>query len=76
VTRYFFDLVDQHRSDYDYAGRFFPTLEKAYQHAELLALDFSVDEDDRCASCKISVRSAEGHEFFSTPVRQSSLIAA
>lgn len=75
MRRYFFDVVGR-RSQYDYRGHVLPTLEKARQLAELIALDFSVEEGDTWAGCKINVRSAEGCEFFSIPLQESCCAAA
>ncbi len=75
MRRYFFDIVGQQRRAYDYCGREFPTPQNAYQLAELIALDYSIDEKDEWVGC-INVRSAEGQEFFSVLVQSSWRAAA
>jgi len=76
MRRYFFDVVCQECRALDYRGRIFPTPENAYRLAELIALDCSIEEEDEWAGCSISVRSAEGHQFFSIPVQSCWLAAA
>jgi hypothetical protein len=46
MRRYFFDLVGEERSEYDYRGRDLPSPESAYQFAELIAVDLAVDEQE------------------------------
>jgi len=76
MRRYFFDVVGRQRCCYDYSGRDLPTPENAYQLAELIALDYSVGEDEEWIGCAINVCSADGREIFSVPVRPSWQAAA
>lgn len=81
MRRYFFDLdfvdfVGQRRSRYDYSGRDFDKPENAYKLAELIALDYSIGEEDEWVGCLVNVRSAEGNELFSVPVQSSWRAAA
>ena len=76
MTRYFFDLVGLQSCEYDYRGREFPTPKDAYQLAELIALDFAMEEGNEWEGCTINVRSAEGYEYFSVPLQSSCLAAA
>ncbi len=76
MSRYFFDRVSGARSEYDYQGRVFPTPEKAFQLAELMALDLGVGDGDQWSGWTIAVRNALGEQFFSVPVREPALIAA
>jgi hypothetical protein len=76
MRRYFFDVIGQQGCAYDYRGRDFPTPEKLYQLAELIALDCSIEEEDEWCGCTVNVCSAEGHELFSIPVKSSCLAAA
>ena len=76
MSRYFFDRVSGTRSEYDYQGRVLATPEKAYQLAELMALDLGVAEGTEWAGWTIDVRNALGNQFFSVPVREPALVAA
>jgi len=76
MKRYFFDVVSGHRSEYDYRGRDFPTVDAANQLAELIALDLAIDPDGKWYGWTIKVRGAQGQQFFSVPVRDHSLAAA
>ena len=76
MSRYFFDRVSGSRSEYDYQGRVLPTPEKAFQLAELMALDLGVADGDQWTGWTIDVRNALGKQFFSVPVREPSLLVA
>ena len=76
MHKYFFDRVSGTRSEYDYQGRVLPTPEKAFQLAELMALDLGVGEGGDWSGWSIDVRNAVGQQFFSVPVREPALIAA
>jgi hypothetical protein len=72
MKQYFFDIVGPGKSEYDYSGKTFSTLEKAYELAELMAFDLAAASDE-WSGWRISVSSADGHRFFSIPVEQSCL---
>jgi hypothetical protein len=76
MKRYFFDIVSQGQLVYDYQGSNFPTVQKACQLAELIALDVAVKSQDEFSDQAVYVRNEEGHTLFSVPVRWSSLVAA
>ncbi len=67
MNLYFFDFVGLARSQYDYHGRVFRTLEKARGFAELLALDFGVESEPEWVS--VQIRNASGELFVSVPVQ-------
>ncbi len=67
MNRYFFDFIGPARSQYDYHGRLFRTLEKARGFAELIALDFGVESEPEWVS--VQVRDARGELFLSVPVQ-------
>jgi hypothetical protein len=69
MKRYFFDLVGQQRSEYDYRGRVFSDSENAQQLAELMALDLGIEPEGEWSGWSIAVRNAQGQQFFSVPVR-------
>jgi len=75
MKRLFFDIVGPNKRDYDYSGRNFSTLEKAYELAEFMAHDLAVSSDE-CNGWCVSVYSPEGNVIFSIPVRSSYLGAA
>jgi hypothetical protein len=76
MKRYFFDVVGQNRSEYDYRGRELATVEMASKLAELIALDLGIDPHGGRTGWTVSVRDSQGREVFSMQVRESELIAA
>jgi hypothetical protein len=76
MERYFFDVVGHGRSELDYTGRILPTLETAYDAAELIAFDLVVKQEDETIGWTVNVSNVHGHKLFSVPVRSSYLAAA
>jgi hypothetical protein len=76
MKRYFFDLVSRDRSEYDYCGLEFSTLDAARQVAELIALDLEVMDEGAWSGWMIHVRNASGQHFFSVHLPEPGLIAA
>ena len=76
MQRYFFDVVGQNRSEYDYRGREFSSPEKAWQLAELIALDLGIDPQGERAGWTVKVRDSRGRQFFSMPIGAPDLVAA
>jgi hypothetical protein len=72
---YFFDLVGQSRSEYDYRGRKFSEPCQAFQLAQLIAHDLEVDAADDLAGWTVNVRSIDGQKIFEIPIRDSDLVA-
>ena len=68
MEKYFFDLVGQDQSQYDYRGRVFSKPEKAFRLAELISLDLEVRGEGEWSGWRINVRNAHGQEYFSVPV--------
>jgi hypothetical protein len=76
MKKYFFDRVGERCSEYDFRGREFSEPNKAFQLAQLLALDLEVGGPEEFCGGSISVRNADGHKLFSVPIREPELIAA
>jgi len=78
MTRYFFDVVGHGRSALDYSGLLLPTLDRARDTAELLAIDLAVtsESDEDVIGCTVCVSNADGNKLFSVPVHTSCLAAA
>jgi hypothetical protein len=76
VERYFFDIVGRGRSELDYTGRILAAPERAYDLAELMALDVGVRREDETLGWAVNVSGIEGRTLFSIPVRTSYLAAA
>lgn len=75
MKRYFFDLVDNGRSEFDYRGREMPSAEKARELAELIA----IDESARGARIgwRVRVSDASGKAHFSVAISElPELVAA
>jgi hypothetical protein len=68
MNRYFFDVVGRQRSELDYVGRILPTIEKAYDEAELLAFDIAVKEAEDTIGLAVRVSTPEGRKLFTIPV--------
>jgi hypothetical protein len=75
MKRYFFDLVSEQTSQYDYRGRDLWDLESARHLAELMAIDLAVEPDGAWQGWSIRVSSALGQQFFSVPVQAQSIAA-
>jgi hypothetical protein len=75
MERYFFDLVKHDRSELDYVGQVFATVEEAHDAAELMAIDLVVTQMDEMIGSTITVSRAEGGKLFSIPIQASCLAA-
>jgi hypothetical protein len=64
MRRYFFDVVIQGRTTYDYDGTTFTTAQEAYQFAELIALDVGVKFRDEFYQHAVYVRTEKGDSLF------------
>jgi hypothetical protein len=67
MQRYFFDYVDQARSEFDFIGCVLPSLEKARQRAQLIALDEALHGER--IGWKVRVCDEAGREYHSEPVQ-------
>jgi len=76
MKKYFFDRVGQRFSHYDFSGRDFAEPQKAYQLAQLLALDLEVAEAEEFGGGTIAVCNVAGAKLFTVPIRQPDQIAA
>ena len=76
MKKYFFDVVGQQRAEYDFSGREFSEPQKAFQLAQLLALDLVVGGEDEFSGGSINVRNADGHKLYSVLISEPDLIAA
>jgi hypothetical protein len=74
MQRYFFDLVDSNRSEFDYRGRELTSADKARQHAELIAID-EFTRGDRLG-WKVKVSDASGKTYCFVPVNEVPELAA
>jgi len=74
MRRYFFDLVSDERSEYDYRGHDFSDLSIAEEMAKLIALDLGIEPENRWSGWSINVRNAHGQEFFRVPVPQACVV--
>jgi hypothetical protein len=75
MDRYFFDVVRPERSEFDYVGRMLPTMEEAYEAAEMMAFDVAVKRADEMIGSDVKVSTADGHKLFSIPVQESYVTA-
>jgi hypothetical protein len=76
MKKYFFDRIRQGCSEYDFRGRDFAEPAKAFQLAQLLALDLEVGGGDEFAGGSINVRNADGHKLFAVRIGEPELVAA
>jgi hypothetical protein len=68
MSHYFFDLVREGASQYDYRGRLFADPDKALRLAELMAMDLAIEADESWLGWSIKVCNAKGLHLFSVPV--------
>jgi hypothetical protein len=76
MKKYFFDRIGQGCSEYDFRGHDFAEPQKAFQLAQMLALDLEVSGAEEFAGGSINVRNADGHKLFTVTIREPELIAA
>ena len=68
MKRFFFDLVGATSCSYDYQGRLFYDVERAFEMAEAMALDLGCSETEDWRGFEVHVRDAAGANLFSIPV--------
>jgi hypothetical protein len=76
MCRYFFDLVGQKRTEYDFRGREFSSLEDAFQMAEIIAIDLELKSEGEWRGWSVEVRNSDSGHLFSVPVQSVDVIAA
>jgi uncharacterized protein DUF6894 len=76
MKKYFFDRVGERCSEYDFRGHEFAEPQKAFQLAQLLAIDLEVGGADEFCGGSINVHNDAGHKLFTVPIRELDLIAA
>jgi hypothetical protein len=75
MQRYFFDLMGE-RPHYDFSGHDLPSVTRAYELAELMALDLSIEPDERWGGWSIDVRNTLGQKLCTVPVAAENAAAA
>lgn len=71
MTRYFFDVVSDSRSEHDSLGTSFSNRQEAHKWARLLALALEVTSGEQeLVGGRIGVRDSGGCELFSVPIRR------
>jgi hypothetical protein len=76
MKRFFFDVSQNSRIQYDFQGRDFAQLEQAQELAELIALDLECSDDGEWAGSEVQVRNIGGTCLFSVPIRAIEAVAA
>jgi hypothetical protein len=76
VTKYFFDVTEQATVRYDYSGRFLPSLDKARELAELIAMDLGCRESEKVPGTFVLVHDAIGQQLFTIEVQPLTCLAA
>lgn len=76
MKRFFFDVSQNSRIQYDFQGRDFAQLEQAQELAELIALDLECSDDGEWAGSEVQVRNVGGTCLFSVPIREIETAAA
>lgn len=74
MQRFFFDLVDRNRAEFDYRGYDMPSAEQAREMAEVIAIDVSTRGDR--IGWKVRVSDAAGKTYFSVMVVELPELAA
>ncbi len=73
MKRYFFDRVSETRTEFDYRGCEFATLESAAEMAELMAVDLSIDCTSEWQGWTIKVSNVLGVNLLTVPVQECDL---
>jgi hypothetical protein len=68
MTKYCIALVSPQRAESQLRVGEFPSAERAFELAELIAYDLGIDVDGKRWGWTIEVRSAQGRKLFSVPV--------
>jgi hypothetical protein len=68
VTRYSFALTSPRHSEIHVRVGEFPGAERAFQLAELIALDLGIEADAKWRGWTLEVRSDQGQKLFAVPV--------
>jgi hypothetical protein len=68
VTKYHFVLVDPQRLESHIRLGEFPKPERAFQLAELIVSDLSIEDGGKWCGWTLEVRSTEGQRLFAVPV--------
>jgi hypothetical protein len=68
MKRYFFDVVSDAGSSFDYRGREFSACEKAIEFAKILALDLGIMQEGDMEGSRVVVRDPAGQNYFSMQV--------
>jgi len=76
MSRYFFDLVCPNRVELDFRGSEFPSVERAYRQAEIIALDLAVGIADNWFGWTVEVRDQGGQRLFHVPILNCEQVAA
>jgi hypothetical protein len=76
MARYFFDLVGNGRSIFDFQGHMFPDHRIAHEQAQLLALNLHVEEDEAFVGGRVDVCDVKGGVMFSVAICVPEQLAA
>lgn len=71
MTRFFFDVVRNTSSSYDFHGRYFKTITEAREMAEIVSFDLACSEKDNWGNPEIHVRDSVGQKLFSIPIQSA-----
>jgi hypothetical protein len=69
MTRFFFDVVRDTSSSYDFHGRYFKDVTEAREMAEIVSYDLACSEKDNRDNIEVQVRDTLGQTLFSVPVQ-------
>ena len=69
MHQYCFALTNPLESECHLRVGEFPSPEKAFELAELIALELSIEADSQWAGWSVEVRSLQGERLFAAPVR-------
>jgi hypothetical protein len=73
VTKYCLALTNPQHSEIHVRVGEFPGAERAFQLAELIALDLGIDADGKWQGWTVEVRGAQGRKLFAAPVTEGDL---
>jgi hypothetical protein len=73
LDKYCFALVSPQRAESRLRVGEFPGADRAFQLAELMALEMGIDAEEKWSGWTIEVRSPEGRKLFAAPVGDGDL---
>ena len=76
MCRYFFDVIGEYDSEFDYIGREFAAPENGIEFAKLLAIDLEIMREGARVGSTVVMRDPLGRSYFAARVEAPEQVAA